>query len=139
MLTRSMTPIAVALLVFGSSAAIAQTTKPAQNEPAAKPDATTKTPDTMAKNAKITLTEQQANSWVDKPVYSSDGKEIGEVVAFKRGADNVVTEMHLDVGGTLGMGETRVKVMPQQFKLQNDRVVLNLTEAQAKDLPKIES
>jgi hypothetical protein len=47
--------------------------------------------------------------------------------------------MHLDVGGTLGMGETRVKAMPQQFKLQNDRVVLSLTEAQAKNLPKVES
>jgi hypothetical protein len=37
------------------------------------------------------------------------------------------------------MGETRVKIMPTQFKLQGDRVVLNLTQEQAKTLPKVES
>jgi hypothetical protein len=133
MSARFLYPIAGAALLLGSGLASAQTTAPKTtppNEPAAnsatKPDA-----------AKMTLTEQQAKSWVDKPIYSSDNKEIGEVAAFKRGADNVVLEMHADVGGTLGMGETRVKLMPEQFKLQGDRVVLNLTEAQAKDLPKI--
>ena len=76
---------------------------------------------------------------MDKPIYSSDGKQIGEVVTFKRGADNVVLELHADIGGMLGIGETRVKLMPQQFTLQNDRVVLNMTEAQAKNLPRVES
>lgn len=88
--------------------------------------------------ASITLTEEQAKEWVDKPVYSSDGKEIGEVYEFKRSADNKVTELHADIGGFLGMGETRVKLTPSEFKLQGDRVVLNITEEQAKALPKIE-
>jgi hypothetical protein len=140
MSARFLYPIAGAALLLGSGLASAQTTAPkttpstppaASN--AAKPDATK--PDA----AKMTLTEQQAKSWVDKAIYSSDNKEIGEVAAFKRGADNVVLEMHADVGGALGMGETRVKLMPEQFKLQGDRVVLNLTEAQVKDLPKIKS
>ena len=86
---------------------------------------------------KITLTEEQAKSWIDKRVFSSDGKELGEVAAFKRAADNTVLEMHADIGGLLGMGETRVSVTPVQFKLQNDRVVLTLTEQQAKALPKV--
>ena len=140
MSARLLYPIAGAALLLGSGVAAAQTTAPkttpstppaASN--AAKPDAT------KADAAKMTLTEQQAKSWVDKPIYSSDNKEIGEVVTFKRGADNAVLEMHADVGGALGMGETRVKLMPEQFKLQGDRVVLNLTEAQVKDLPKIKS
>lgn len=86
----------------------------------------------------VTLTEDQAKEWVDKAVYSSDGKEIGEVYEFKRTADNKVTELHADIGGFLGMGETRVKLSPSEFKLQGDRVVLNITEEQAKALPKIE-
>ncbi|NJO35929.1 MAG: PRC-barrel domain containing protein [Rhodospirillales bacterium] len=86
----------------------------------------------------ITLTEAQAKEWVDKAVYSSDGKELGEVAEFKRSSDNKVTELHADIGGFLGMGETRVKLMPSEFKLQGDRVVLNITEEQAKALPKIE-
>jgi hypothetical protein len=63
---------------------------------------------------------------------------LGDVAAFARGTDNSVTEMHLDIGGFLGFGETRVKLTPAQFKLQDDRVVLGLTAEQAKDLPKVQ-
>jgi hypothetical protein len=48
-----------------------------------------------------------------------------------------VTEMHADIGGFLGLGETRVRLMPAQFKLMTDRVVLSVTADQAKSLPKI--
>jgi hypothetical protein len=37
------------------------------------------------------------------------------------------------------MGETRVKLTPQQFKLEGDRAVLNVTQAQAKTLPQVKS
>jgi hypothetical protein len=124
-------PMAAAAILLGAGVASAQTTNP--------PKSTTDTTTAQADAAKITLTEAQAKTWVDKPVYSSDKKQIGEVVAFKRGADNVVTEMHADIGGMMGMGEARVKLTPQQFKLQGDRVVLNLTQEQAKNLPKVES
>jgi hypothetical protein len=86
----------------------------------------------------IVLTADEAKAWVDKPVYSNDGKKIGEVVAFARGTDNVVTEMHADIGGFLGLGETRVRLMPAQFALKGDRVNIEMTAAQAKDLPKVE-
>jgi hypothetical protein len=127
-------PMAAAALLVGAGMASAQTTTPQSTTgtPAASTAATTDA-------AKVTLTEAQAKSWVDKPVYSSDNKQIGEVVAFKRGADNVVTEMHADIGGMMGMGETRVKLTPAQFKLQGDRVTLSLTQEQAKNLPKAAS
>jgi hypothetical protein len=86
---------------------------------------------------RLMLTAPEATAWVDKPVYSSDGKKLGEVAAFQRNPDNTVTEMHADIGGFLGIGETRVKLVPTQFKLQGDRVVLDVTAAQAKDLPVI--
>jgi hypothetical protein len=122
--------LAGAALLIGAGLANAQTTPP--TAPQSPPPAATK-PD----NAKITLTEEQAKSWIDKRVFSKDGKEIGEVAGFKRSADNTVLEMHADIGGLLGIGETRVVVMPGQFELQGDRVILNLTQEQAKALPTV--
>ena len=85
----------------------------------------------------LKLTADQAKTWIDKAVYSSDDKKVGDVGAFARGADDTVTELHIDIGGFLGIGETRVKLIPAQFKLQGDRVVLNVTAEQAKNLPKV--
>ena len=92
----------------------------------------------VQKGASLMLTEQEARAWADKPVYSSDGKKLGEVAAFLRAADNKVTELHADIGGFLGMGEHRIRLAPAQFSLHSDRVVLDLTAAQAKELPKIQ-
>ena len=72
-----------------------------------------------------------------KAVYSSDGSKIGEVVALQRATDNKVTELHADIGGFLGMGESRVKLMPSDFKLQGDRVLLTITKEQAMASPKV--
>lgn len=94
-------------------------------------------PGAAQQDASISLTEQEALTWINKPVYSSDGKKIGEVAAFQRdAATNKVIGMHADIGGFLGIGQTRVKLTPAQFKLQGDRVVLDLTAAQTNDLPK---
>jgi hypothetical protein len=108
--------------------------------PALAQDTTVKTPPAAAVQAvePLKLTQDQAKSWVDKHVYSSDDKKIGEIAAFARGTDDTVTEMHIDIGGFLGMGETRVKLMPDQFRLVGDRAVLKVTAAQAKDLPKVQ-
>jgi len=88
--------------------------------------------------ADMSLTEQEALTWVDKPVISSDGEQVGEVVAIQRDADDKIIGLHADIGGFLGLGETRVNLMPAQFKLQGDRVELNLTAEQAKSLPKVQ-
>jgi hypothetical protein len=108
--------------------------------PALAQDSNVKSPPAAAVQAvaPLMLTEEQAKSWVDKQVYSSDDKKVGEIAAFARGTDNTVTEMHIDIGGFLGIGETRVKLMPGQFKLVGDRAVLNVTAEQAKDLPKVQ-
>jgi PRC-barrel domain len=86
----------------------------------------------------LALTEQEAKTWIDKPVYSSDGKNVGEVVDFQRDADKKIIGMHADMGGYFGFWQTRVNLAPAQFKLQNDRVLLDLTAAQAEELPKVE-
>jgi PRC-barrel domain len=85
----------------------------------------------------LSLTVQEGMTWINKPIYSSDGKEIGKVAAFQRDGDNKVIGMHADVGGFLGLGQTRVNLTPAQFKLQGDRIALSLTAEQAKDLPAV--
>ena len=87
--------------------------------------------------ASVSLTVQEGMTWINKPVYSSDEKELGEVAAFQRDADNKVIGMHADIGGFLGLGETRVNLTPAQFKLQGDHAVLDLTSEQVKELPKV--
>ena len=138
----------VALLAISPAVAQTSTTPPAATqettpsvtqEKSVTPSTQTGTqPATQTQASAVSLTEDQAKGWVDKAVYSSDGKEIGEVAEFKRGPDNKVTELHADLGGFLGMGETRVKLMPSEFKLEGERIVLNITEEQAKALPKLE-
>lgn len=120
--------LATSLAIGGS--AVAQTTAPS-TPPVAVPAPT------AGASARLTLTEAQAREWVDKRVYSNEGRDIGEVVAFTRDSSGVVTEMHADIGGFLGIGESRVRVMPAQFTLAGDRVTLNMTADQAKALPKI--
>jgi hypothetical protein len=141
---KSLAGVSAAALLAASPALAQSTSPPPTTKQEINKGATSqpenRSPSTMGsdeRSSTLTLTEQQANSWIDKPVYSSDGKEVGEIVSFNRGADNKVTEMHADIGGLLGLGETRVKIAPSQFKLEGDRAVLNMTEAQAKNLPKV--
>ncbi len=112
----------------------AATTTPA---PAPAPSVTPPASTTMRLDSKPMLTDDQAKAWIDKVVYSSDDKNLGEVANMKRDAAGHVTELHADIGGFLGLGETRVRLSPDQFKLTGDRVVLNVTAEQAKTLPKV--
>ncbi|HEY7548321.1 MAG TPA: PRC-barrel domain-containing protein [Hyphomicrobiaceae bacterium] len=127
--------MAAAAFLAGAGLASAETTssKTTTTNPSPAPAAGANETDA----GKMMLTDAQAKSWVGKPVYSSDGKQIGDVVSFERGVDNAVTELHADIGGFLGFGKSRVKLTPQQFKLQTDRVVLSLTQRQAENLPKV--
>ncbi len=86
----------------------------------------------------LSLTEAEAKALIDANVISSDKKNVGEVAAIQRDATGKVTELHADVGGFLGMGETRVRLMPSQFTVSNKQIVLTLTAEQVSALPKIE-
>jgi hypothetical protein len=88
--------------------------------------------------AEHTMTDAETKTWIDKAVYSSDNKNVGDIAAIQRDPSGKVTSIQADVGGFLGLGATRVKIMPSQFKLSGDRVVLDLTAEQVKQLPKIE-
>jgi hypothetical protein len=71
-----------------------------------------------------------SDAWIGRAVYASDGKHIGEVAGIT--SDGT----YIDVGGFLGLGETRVLLSNDQIEtVQDDRIVLKLTKAEADSLP----
>jgi len=152
-MSRLLTAVAITALFAGS--AMAQTTTPGTPSPSTTPTApsvtappspSTAPADRMAPSvgtttsasAEHTMTDAEAKTWVDKAVYSSDDKNVGDVAAIQRDASGKVTSVQADIGGFLGLGTTRVKIMPSQFRLSEDRMILDLTAEQVKQLPKAE-
>jgi hypothetical protein len=128
----------LAAALMASASVFAQTTAPAPSPlPSAPPVAVPAMPAPSSATPSMTLTDSEAKAWVDKVVYSSDGKNVGEVAAFVRDTAGKVSEMHIDIGGLMGIGETRVRLMPAQFRLVTDRVAALLSEVEIKALPKI--
>jgi hypothetical protein len=120
--------------------ALAQTTTVAPVAPAisATEAPATATPAPAAESMPImTLTQQEAEDWIGKPVYSRDGKDLGEVAAFTRGDDNSVMEMLADIGGFLGFGQHRISLTPEQFALNDDRATLVMSSVEANKLPAV--
>jgi PRC-barrel domain len=126
-------------VLLGTTAAYAQTSpaSPSASKPGVADTATPPAASaTTVPTAGIVLTEAQAKTWIKKVVYSSDGKKVGEVTALKLDASGKVAELHAGVGGFLGIGVRQIQVMPSQFKLENDRVVLSIIADEVKILPK---
>jgi hypothetical protein len=83
----------------------------------------------------VTLVPDQ--QWVGRYVYSSDDKELGKIAAVKQNGSS--SEIRFDMGGFLGIGATRKSITSDQIQdVKNDRVVLRLSEAEAKKLPAVE-
>lgn len=152
-MSRLLSAVAIAALFAGS--AVAQTTTPGTPTPSPAPsepsvtappspstapaERTAPTGDTSTStSAEHIMTDAEAKTWVDKAVYSSDEKNVGDVAAIQRDASGKVTSVQADIGGFLGIGTTRVKIMPSQFRLAEDRMILDLTAEQVKQLPKAE-
>lgn len=137
-----LVPLALALTVAASGAfaqtspAPAPATPPAATTSTNPPASSATTPSTTV-SRDVMLTEEEARNWIDKVVYSKDDQNVGEVAAFNRDSSGKVTELHADIGGFMGLGERRVKLIPGQFSLQGDRVVLNITSEEVKALPAI--
>ena len=108
----------------------------AQSSSTTSPPATPSAPSVTAPSG-IVMNDDQAKTWIDKVVYSSDNKNIGEVASIERDTSGRVTGLLADIGGVLGIGETRVRVMPSQFRFDGDKVMLTMTSDEASKLPKV--
>jgi hypothetical protein len=135
---KKFVPTIMAITFASSTMALAQTSAPPMPAPTA-PAERQATPPTVSVPAPSStkLSDAQTKAWIDKTIYSSDNKNVGEVAAINRDASGNVVDLHADIGGFLGLGETRVRVMPDQFSLAADRVMLKLTAEQVKALPKL--
>ena len=137
---------ATAAALFAATGAFAQTTPP--TAPATPPAVNDTKPMETAPAAPSvrpspvaiapSLTEAEAKALIDANVISSDKKNVGEVAAIQRDSTGKVVELHADVGGFLGIGETRVRLMPSQFTVSDKQILLTLTAEQVSALPKIE-
>lgn len=97
------------------------------NTPGAKVDAPS---GPVELNITVGSEMKPTEAWVGRAVYSSDGKNVGEVAAV---ADDSI---YVDVGGFLGIGESRVLLNQTQLDaVQPDRITLKMTEAETKNLP----
>jgi len=75
-----------------------------------------------------------SDAWLGRGVYSIDGKHLGEVAAVTNG------NMYVDIGGFLGIGESRVLLTASEIgSVTEERIVLKLTEQEAKNLPSTDS
>lgn len=68
-------------------------------------------------------------------VYSSDGQMVGTVAAAITDPNSKVEEIHVDVGAQLGIGEKRVSIDADKFKVGENRVDLMLNTAEVQGLP----
>jgi hypothetical protein len=60
-----------------------------------------------------------SDEWIGRAVYSSDGKNLGEVAKLSG------TDILVDIGGFLGIGATRALIKSDQIKeVQSDRIVV---------------
>jgi hypothetical protein len=76
------------------------------------------------------------DDWVGRDVYSSDNANLGEVADLYRNPETQVAQLYVDMGGILGIGETRKLISADQIQdVQEDRIILKLTEAEADQLP----
>lgn len=135
---KPITAIVAATALLYAPFAMAQNSPSAGNEQGAAPAPRAEAPAASPNPDQPKMTDAEAKSWVNKPIYSSDDKKLGEVAAVALSTSGQISELHADIGGFLGIGETRVRVKSPDFKLLQDRVVLNVTADQAETLPKLE-
>ena len=68
------------------------------------------------------------------PVYSSDNKNIGQVVEIVRGPDDKVQSIQVDIGRVLGLGTKVVTITAEKLERLPGIKVL-LSDAEVRSLP----
>ncbi len=110
---------------------------PAQPSPGAIERPMMAAPDAATPRAQATEQKTVADyqAWVGKPIESSDGQNVGEIAEIVAGRGDSVQEILADVGGFLGFGQKRVKLMPSQITQRGEKLVVSLTKEEINKLP----
>ena len=113
-------------------AAILATTMPAafaQTSPTRSP-----TPPNVASDLSIQSEQIRASKMVGSTVYDRQNRDIGRVKDIILDRDGKVVEVIVDVGAVLGMGGKFVAVHWSDFKTDNNRLTLDRTKEQLKEM-----
>lgn len=76
--------------------------------------------------------QAQYRGW---PVFTSDGEKVGEVTQVMPGSGGQREKLRVESGGFFGIGSKTVEITPDQYKVAQNRIELQMTAEQAKDLP----
>ncbi len=76
--------------------------------------------------------QAQYRGW---PVFTSDGEKVGEVVEVMPGTGGQGKKLRIESGGFLGIGSKTVEINPDQYRAAQNRIELQMTAEQARDLP----
>jgi hypothetical protein len=73
------------------------------------------------------------------PAFSSDGKDLGQVVKVERAPDGKIQSVQLQVGRLLGLGEKTVTIEGNKIEQLADRVRVMMNSDQIRTLPDTKS
>jgi sporulation protein YlmC with PRC-barrel domain len=69
------------------------------------------------------------------PVFSSDGRDLGQVVQVERGPDGKIQSVQIQIGRLLGIGEKTITVDGGKLEQLQDRIRLMMSSDQVRSLP----
>ncbi|HYU11982.1 MAG TPA: PRC-barrel domain-containing protein [Stellaceae bacterium] len=132
-MNKTMSAIALALLLGATPIAFAQTTHPAT---APSHPAATNSPSTMTNRAEETIKSDQirASKMIGSAVYDVQNRNIGKVRDLVLDRDGKIAAVVVDVGTFLGMGGKTVAVQLSDLKTDHNRLTLDRTKEQLQQM-----
>ena len=125
-MNKTMSAIALATLLGAMPLAYAQTTHPTTMNP---PSTTANRADEGIQNDQI-----RASKMIGSSVYDVQNRNIGKVRDLVLDKDGKIAAVVVDVGTFLGMGGKTVAVQLSDLKTDNNRLTLNRTKEQLKQM-----
>ena len=137
-MTKTMSAVAVAVLLGAMPVGYAQTSHPttANPNPAAANKDTTMSRGTTANRAEETIQADQirASKMIGSSVYDVQNRNIGKVRDLVLDKDGKIAAVVVDVGTFLGMGGKTVGVKLSDLKTDNNRLTLDRTKEQLQQM-----
>jgi len=136
-MTKTMSAVALALLLGAMPAAYAQTSHPnATPHPAAANKDATMNRNANANQAEETIKSDQirGSKMIGSTVYDVQNRNIGKVRDLVLDKDGKVATVVIDVGTFLGMGGKSVGVKLSDLKTDNNRITLDRTKEQLQQM-----